>query len=117
MRTSRANVALPIPVRRVLRKLGTDIRDARRRRRLPLAIVADRASISRTTLIKLEKGDAGVAMSIYATMIFVLGLIERVGDLADAKNDPVGLQLEEERLPQRNRTDRTRLAIKAAPGA
>jgi transcriptional regulator with XRE-family HTH domain len=104
MRTSRARIALPIPVRRALRKLGRDIRDARRRRRIPLAIVADRASISRTTLIKLEKGDSGVAMGIYATVLFVLGLAERIADLADAKSDSVGLQLEEEHLPQRIRS-------------
>lgn len=104
MRTSRAGIALPIPVRRALRKLGHDIRDARRRRRVPLAIVADRASISRTTLIKLEKGDPGVAMGICATVLFVLGLVDRIADLADAKSDSVGLQLEEEHLPQRIRS-------------
>ena len=53
---------LPIPVRRALRKLGHDIRDARRRRRIPASIAAERASISRTTLVKIEKGDPGVAM-------------------------------------------------------
>jgi DNA-binding XRE family transcriptional regulator len=47
-----------------LRKLGRDIRRARQRRRIPVAIAAERASISRTTLVKLEKGDPGVAMGI-----------------------------------------------------
>src|SRR6266542_6225028 len=98
MTTSRRSVALPIPVRRTLRKLGRDIRDARRRRRIRSAIVAQRASISRTTLVKIEKGDPGVAMGIYATVLFVMGLYERIADIADPKNDPVGLQLEEERL-------------------
>lgn len=106
MAASRAPRTLPVPVKRALRKLGHDIRDARRRRRTPLAIVASRASISRTTLIKLEKGDPGVAMGIYATVLFVLGLSERLADLADAKNDPVGLQLDEEHLPQRIRSAR-----------
>lgn len=103
MRTSRSSVVLPIPVKRALRKLGHDIRDARRRRRIPLSIAAQRASISRTTLIKIEKGDAGVAMELYATVLFVLGLVERLADLADPKNDGAGLQLEEENLPQRIR--------------
>lgn len=103
MRTSRASVALPIPVRRSLRKLGRDIRDARRRRRIPAAIAAQRASISRTTLVNVERGDSGVAMGIYATVLFVLGMSERLADLADPKNDPVGLLLEEEHLPQRIR--------------
>jgi transcriptional regulator with XRE-family HTH domain len=100
-------LALPIPVRRGLRKLGEDIRDARRRRRIPAAIVAERASISRTTLVKIEKGDAGVAMGIYATVLFVLGLSERLADIADPRNDTVGLQLDEEHLPQRIRGPRT----------
>jgi DNA-binding XRE family transcriptional regulator len=103
MRTSRASVVLPIPVRRALRKLGHNIRDARRRRRIPVITAAQRASISRTTLVKIEKGDPGVAIGIYATVLFVMGMIERVSELADPKNDPVGLQLEEEHLPQRIR--------------
>jgi hypothetical protein len=96
-------VLLPIPVRHALRKLGHDLRDARRRRRIPVAIAAQRASISRTTLVKIEKGDPGVAIGIYATVLFVMGMVERLADLADPKNDSVGLQLEEENLPQRIR--------------
>ncbi len=107
MRTSRSSVALPIPVRRGLRKLGKDIRDARRRRRIPVAIAAQRASISRTTLVKIEKGDPGVAMGIYATVLFVMGMSDRLADIADARNDSVGLQLEEEHLPLRIRGPRT----------
>jgi len=94
---------LPLPVRRALRKLGHDLRDARRRRRIPLTIAAQRASISRMTLIKIEKGDAGVALGLYATVLFVMGMADRLADLADPKKDSVGLQLEEENLPQRIR--------------
>ncbi len=103
MRTSRASLSLPIPVKRALRKLGQDIRDARRRRRIPVAIAAQRASISRTTLVKIEKGDPGVALGIYATVLFVMGMVDRLADVADPRHDSVGLQLEEEHLPQRIR--------------
>ena len=106
MRTSRSSVVLPIPVRSALRKLGRDFRDARRRRRIPAAIAAQRASISRTTLVKVEKGDPGVAIGIYATVLFVLGMADRLADLVAPKNDIVGLQLEEENLPQRIRVGR-----------
>jgi DNA-binding XRE family transcriptional regulator len=95
---------LPLPVRRALRKLGHDVRDARLRRRISASIAAQRASISRSTLVKIEKGDPGVAMGLYATLLFVLGMADRIGDIADAKTDSVGLQLEEERLPQRIRS-------------
>jgi len=96
-------LTLPIPVTRALRKLGHDIKDARRRRRLPMAIVRQRASISEPTLIRIERGDPKVAMGSYATVLFVLGMADRLADLGDAKNDPVGLQLEEENLPKRIR--------------
>ncbi|HEV7676339.1 MAG TPA: hypothetical protein VGQ12_17540 [Candidatus Angelobacter sp.] len=112
MRTSRASVVLPIPVRRALRKLGHDIRDARRRRRIPVVTAAQRASISRTTLVKIEKGDPGVAIGIYATVLFVMGMVERVSELADPKSDQVGLQLEEEHLPQRIRGARKQKRLK-----
>lgn len=106
MRTSRTSVVLPIPVRRALGKLGQDIRDARRRRRLPVAVVAERASVSRMTLNKVEKGDPGVAHGIYAMVLFVLGMVDRLSDLADVTHDATGLQLQEEFLPQRIRTPR-----------
>ncbi len=93
--------SLPIPVKNALRKLGSDIRDARRRRRIPAAVMADRAFISRTTLVKLEKGEPGVAMGTYAAVLFVLGRIDRLRELAEARSDEIGLSLEKERLPQR----------------
>ena len=99
---------VPIPAARALRKLGSDIRDARRRRRIPVAILAERASISRMTLNKVEKGDPGVAMGSYAAVLFALGMVERLGDLADPRNDSVGLEIEGEHLPQRIRLPRKR---------
>jgi DNA-binding XRE family transcriptional regulator len=112
MRTSRSSIAMPLPVKHALRKLGRDIHDARRRRRIPAAIAAQRASISRTTLVKIEKGDPGVAIGLYATVLFVLGMTDRLGELAAPKNDAVGLQLEEEYLPQRIRVTRAKKRTK-----
>ena len=102
---------LPLPVVRALRKLGHDIRDARRRRRIPVAIAAQRASISKTTWLKVEKGDPGVLAGTYVTVLFILGLVERVGQLADPGSDSVGLRLEEEQLPQRIRNKRPRPTV------
>lgn len=96
----------PIPVRRALRKLGQDIRDARRRRRIPVELMAERASMSRTTLAKIEKGEPGVYMGHYARVLFVLGLADRLAELADVRTDTVGLELEQEELPQRIRRSR-----------
>ena len=99
-------MSLPLPVKRALRKLGADLRDGRRRRRIPTALMAERASISRMTLNKLERGDPGVSMGSYATVLFVLGMTARLENLADARDDSVGLALEEDRLPKRIRLPR-----------
>ena len=96
----------PLPVSSALRKLGRDIRDARRRRRIPVAIMAERTSMSRMTLNKMEKGAAGVSLGKYATVLFALGMLGRLADVADPRHDAVGLELDEERLPQRIRLPR-----------
>lgn len=96
----------PVPVSRALRKLGRDIRDARRRRRIPVTILAERASISRTTLSKVEKGEPGVSAGTYAKVLFTLGMAERLADVADPRHDAIGRELEEEHLPERIRLPR-----------
>lgn len=101
---------LPLPARRVLEKLGRDVRDARLRRRLPMALVAERASTTRKTISRIESGDPAVSMGILATVLFVLGLSDGLGELADARRDEQGLALEEERLPKRVRRKKKRSA-------
>ncbi len=96
----------PFPVRRALKKLGQDLRDARRRRRIPMWLAAERASISRTTLSKIERGDEGVSLGAYARILFILGMIKRLAELADPVFDELGLGLEAERLPKRIRIPR-----------
>ena len=96
----------PAPVRHALERVGADLRDARRRRRISTMLMAQRATISRTTLHKVEKGDPTVAMGTYATVLFVLGLTDRLAELADVRFDRLGQTLAEEQLPQRIRTRR-----------
>jgi transcriptional regulator with XRE-family HTH domain len=105
----------PVPVVRALRKLGNDIRDARRRRRIPVAILAERASISRTTLNKLEKGDPTVSMGSWATVLYSLGMNDRLADVADPRHDTVGREQDEENLPQRIRLRRPKKPSTAGP--
>ena len=97
----------PSAVRRTLKKLGADIKDARRRRRLTTEVVAQRAFTSRKTLQRVEAGDHGVSIGIYASVLAALGLIDRLGDVADAAHDELGLRLSSAALPQRIRKRRT----------
>lgn len=90
-------------VRRSLRKLGADLREARQRRGLTMAIVAERAFTSRATLQRVEAGDPGVGMGIYAAVLLALGLLEGLAQLADPSRDKVGQALSAAALPKRVR--------------
>jgi len=103
MSPGRKKVSYPLPLVRALKKFGSDVRDARRRRRISVSVMAERASISRMTLNKIEKGEPGVSFGSYAMVLFILGLTERLSDLIDLKHDEVGLELAEQDLPKRIR--------------
>jgi transcriptional regulator with XRE-family HTH domain len=97
----------PASVRRALRRLGAGIHDARRRRRLPMAVVAARAFTSRSTLQKIEAGDANVSIGIYAAVLNALGLLAGLGEIADLSRDSVGQALASAALPKRIRLKRS----------
>ena len=102
--TSTISNKLPPSVKRSLAKLGRDIGIARRKRRLTMAMMAERIGVSRTTYIKVERGDPMTALASYAMTVFVLGLGTPFGDLVDAGRDDQALVLDVERLPERVRT-------------
>ncbi|HDR14351.1 MAG TPA: helix-turn-helix domain-containing protein [Desulfobacteraceae bacterium] len=96
-----------ISVRRGLRKLGDDLKKARIRRRLTMALVAERAGISRETLSKIQKGDPTVAVGSYAMVIMALGMGTEWLDVADIRNDTWGQIIADEDLPKRVRARKT----------
>ena len=96
-------VNLPLPALKALHKMGKDISGARRRRRITIKLMAERAGVSRATIGKIEKGDPTTSIGGYAAVLFVLGMTERLGNVVDAIYDLTGRQLEEEKLPQRVR--------------
>ena len=65
--------------------------------------MAQRALITRMTLYKVERGDPTVSIGAYTTVLFVLGLTDRLAELADVRFDELGLSLEQEHLPKRIR--------------
>ena len=57
--------------------------------------------ISRPTLTRVEQGDAGVSLGNYASVLFVLGMTDRVAELADVSHDQIGLEMTRKALPKR----------------
>ena len=78
---------------RMMRELGENIRLARLRRDLSSEQVAERAGISRNTLIKIERGDEGVAIGMYFRVLIVLRLEEDLMNVA--KDDVLGRKLQD----------------------
>lgn len=78
---------------RLLSQLGERIKLARMRRKLSNATIAQRAGISRTSLYKVEAGDAGATMGTYLRVMAVLGLEADVNGLA--ADDKVGRKLQD----------------------
>jgi len=96
----------PRAAQKTLKRLGADIREARLRRDLPMVQVAERAMTSRSTLQRVERGDHTVGIGIYAAVLQVLGLLDRLGEVADPAADETGQLLYAARLPKRARTRR-----------
>jgi transcriptional regulator with XRE-family HTH domain len=95
--------SLPFPVNSELRKLGRDLAIARRKRAISTADMAARLFVSRDTLWRLERGDPSVSLGTLATAAFVLGLHDRIANLAAPASDALGVSLDEQRLPRRIR--------------
>lgn len=92
-------VKVPRAARREVRALGSTLKDARLRRKLPASLIAERALITRQTLAKIEVGDPSVKIGSYAAVLQALSLIEGWGRI----RDPQGEQIDREKLPQRAR--------------
>ena len=93
--------AIPPAVARNLTAMGEQIRLARLRRKYSVKLIAERAGISRATLWKVEKGDAGVAIGIYAKVLAAIGLPEDITLLA--RDDALGHFLQDAVLLEKGR--------------
>ncbi|MGI5059166.1 helix-turn-helix domain-containing protein [Treponema pectinovorum] len=97
----RNSVVLLPAVQNVLAEFGENIKLARLRRGLSCELVAERAGISRATLVNVEKGLPSVAMGIYIAVLNALGLEKDM--LRVAKDDEFGRKLQDLQLVTRKR--------------
>lgn len=103
-----AVILLTPRIARSLVKLGRDIDVARKKRRLTIAALCERAGISAPLYARLVAGAPGTSVGAYAMVLFALGMGTPFDSLMDAAMDDAGLLLEEERLPRRVSNPRKR---------
>ncbi len=77
--------------KKMLEVFGENMKLARKRRRLTMVQVAERADISRNTLYLIEKGSPGVSLGAVFNVLRVLGLENDI--LKIAADDELGRRL------------------------
>ncbi len=93
---ARKKVTLSPVLEDILRSVGESVKLARLRRKITTTMLAERANISRVTLRKVENGESGVTLGVYANVLFCLGLEKDL--LLIAGNDPLGRRLQDAEL-------------------
>jgi transcriptional regulator with XRE-family HTH domain len=88
-------------VQTALKRIGHDIRVARKKRRMSVADFCERLGVTDKTLAKLETGNGGVRLETLAMALMVLGELHRLGEMLDPAKDDTGLVLDQARLPER----------------
>ena len=77
---------------KLLAQMGEQIRLARMRRKLSVALVAERAAVSRASVWAVEKGSAAVAIGIYAAVLHAINGLD-TDLLKIAADDELGQKL------------------------
>jgi len=83
---------IPPAAEQALRALGENLAIARVRRRESQRAWAKRLGVSVPTLIRLERGDPGVGVGIYATALWLMGRVSALPGLAAPGDDQGALE-------------------------
>lgn len=83
---------LPAAAAQSLRSLGENLAIARLRRRESQREWAGRLGCSVPTLIRLERGDPGVGVGLYATALWLIGRVSGLAELAAPAEDHGALE-------------------------
>ena len=107
-----------INAQKALRALGANIKTARLKRRISINGLAERIGASKSTVMRLEKGDSGVSIGTLAMACLVLGELDRITNFFDVATDGTGLLLDRTALPKRidsKRDAKNKKQIKSQP--
>jgi transcriptional regulator with XRE-family HTH domain len=95
---------LPRKLEQKMQIVGEQIRLARLRRNLSISQIAERATCSELTVMRVEKGAPTVAIGIYLRILYALQLDDDI--MLIAKDDPLGRTLQDLGLKHRERASK-----------
>jgi len=95
--------APPYAVEDALRRLGSNLRTARIRRRLTIREVAEKIGTGPRPVSDAEKGKPSTGVAVYVALLWTYRLLNRLDDVADPALDKEGLALALDREPVRAR--------------
>ena len=107
LRGSMAATRTPVPVAGAQRRIGEQLATWRKLRQLTAAQVADRAGISRYTVMRLENGE-GASLENLLRVARALGVLDLLAAAIDPYATDLGRLRAQESLPERVRPPRTR---------
>jgi len=99
-RATRVSSGLPPHSVRAIVQLGADIAIARRRRKIPQRVMAERMFVSVQTVQRLEAGDPSIGLAVLASALHIFGMTARLASLAAPETDHAGISLDLARLPK-----------------
>ena len=87
---------MPRALDQAMKQMGEQIKLARKRRHLSMQDIAERATVTRLSIAKVEHGDPTVSMGIYARVLYALNIEKDITLLA--ADDALGRQLQDAEL-------------------
>lgn len=100
-------IAPPYAVEQSLKRLGADLRTARLRRNLTIDDMAEKIGTGVRAIADAEKGKPSTSVAVYTAMLWALGLLHQIDDVALPEKDEEGQTLALGR-------ERTRARVKTA---
>lgn len=89
-------------VLQLLATIGNNLKTARIRREITLQEAAEKIGTSRSSVMRMEKGDISVKIGVFISAAEIYQALDTISFL-EPKNDIIGLSLERRKQPQRIR--------------
>lgn len=90
---NKLSIAPPYAVEQSLKRLGANLRTARLRRNLTIQDMAEKIGTGMRPIADAEKGKPSTGIAVYTAMLWALGLLDQLDEVAVPEKDEEGQTL------------------------